>query len=142
VPTHITHPSRVPAAGSKSKIIDEFVGRVNTDTDVLSIAHMNSPSGWIEPGQTPEFDEFTLVLRGTLRVDHRHGAIEVNAGEAVIVHRGEWVFRRLRRSWCTETADGTPSHFRASRMLWTYDAVRPTRTDSHGHLRRKPSGLH
>lgn len=91
MPTHITHPSRVPAAGSKSKIIDEFVGRVNTDTDVLSIAHMNSPSGWIEPGQTPEFDEFTLVLRGTLRVDHRDGAIEVNAGEAVIVHRGEWV---------------------------------------------------
>jgi len=91
VPTHITHPSRAPAAGSKPKIIDEFVGRVNTDTDVLSIAHMNSPAGWIEPGQTPEFDEFTLVLRGTLRVDHRDGAIEVNAGEAVIVHRGEWV---------------------------------------------------
>ena len=91
MPTHITHPSRIPAAGTKPKIIEEFFGRVNSDTHDVSIARMSSPPGWSEPGQTPEFDEFTLVLKGTLRVAYAGGTIDVNAGEAVVAHRGEWV---------------------------------------------------
>ena len=89
--THITSPTRIEAAGNKPKLIDEYVGRVNSTTGEASVAHMRSPSGWKEPGQTPEFDEFTLVLKGMLRVEDRNGAIEVRAGEAVIAHRGEWV---------------------------------------------------
>jgi mannose-6-phosphate isomerase-like protein (cupin superfamily) len=73
------------------KIIEEFIGRVNSQTTSVSIARMTSPSGWIEPGQTPEFDEFTFVLRGALRVESKMGAIEVTAGQAIIVERGEWV---------------------------------------------------
>jgi mannose-6-phosphate isomerase-like protein (cupin superfamily) len=91
MPTLIPSPLRLEAAGNKPKLIDEYVGRVRTGHDALSIAHMRSPSGWIEPGQTPEFDEFTLVLRGMLRVEHRDGAIEVRAGQAVVTRRGEWV---------------------------------------------------
>ncbi|UCG87462.1 MAG: cupin [Gemmatimonadota bacterium] len=91
MPTHITHPSRILAAGAKRKIIEEYIGRVNSDTDRVSIARMNSPSGWTEPGQTPEFDEYTLVLKGSLRVAYGGGAIDVDAGEAIIVNRGEWV---------------------------------------------------
>jgi mannose-6-phosphate isomerase-like protein (cupin superfamily) len=91
VPTHITHPSRIPAAGTEPKIIEEFVGRVNSDTRGVSIARMSSPPGWSEPGQTPEFDEFSLVLKGTLRVAYVGGTIDVKAGEAVVAHRGEWV---------------------------------------------------
>jgi mannose-6-phosphate isomerase-like protein (cupin superfamily) len=81
----------VEAAGNKPKLIDEFVGRVNTGTSDASVARMRSPGGWQEPGQTPEFDEFSIVLRGTLRVEHRGGELEVRAGQAVIAHRGEWV---------------------------------------------------
>jgi hypothetical protein len=77
MPVLIEKPIRVAAAGNKPKLIDEYVGRVSTGEDGLSIAHMRSPSGWAEPGQTPEFDEYTLVLRGTLRVEHRGGAIDV-----------------------------------------------------------------
>ncbi|MDQ3281273.1 MAG: cupin [Acidobacteriota bacterium] len=91
MPTHIQQPTIVQAAGNKPKIIEEYFGRVNSKTDDVSIARMKSPSGWIEPGQTPEFDEYTLVLRGTLRVTTRGGSIDVHAGEAVIVHKGEWV---------------------------------------------------
>ena len=91
MPTLIDSPNRIEAAGNKPKLIDEFIGRVNTDTDQLSIAHMRSPEGWIEPGQTPEFDEYTIVLKGTLRVAHSEGRIDVKAGQAVIAHRGEWV---------------------------------------------------
>lgn len=91
MPTHLQHPSRMPAAGTKPKMIDEFVGRVNTDTDGLSIARMVSPAGWTEPGQTPDFDEYTLVLNGTLRVTYRGGSLDVAAGQAVITYRGEWV---------------------------------------------------
>jgi mannose-6-phosphate isomerase-like protein (cupin superfamily) len=91
MPTLISEPTRVAAAGNKPKLIDEYVGRVNSATPALSVAHMRSPGGWIEPGQTPEFDEFTVVLHGTLRVECRDGTMDVNAGQAVIAHRGEWV---------------------------------------------------
>lgn len=91
MPTHIPSPSRVAAAGSKPKVIDEFIGRVNSDTDSVSVAKMTSPEGWTEPGQTPDFDEFTLVLRGTLRVSYDGGSFDVKAGEAVIASKGEWV---------------------------------------------------
>ena len=91
MPTHITKPSIVQAAGNKPKIIEEYVGRVNSGTAALSVARMKSPGGWVEPGQTPEFDEYTVVLRGTLRVTSRDGSIDVHAGQAVIAHAGEWV---------------------------------------------------
>jgi len=91
VPTLIAKPTRVEAAGNKPKLIDEYIGRVNSATSATSIAHMRSPGGWQEPGQTPEFEEFTVVLRGTLRVEHGAGSIDVHAGQAVIAHRGEWV---------------------------------------------------
>ena len=91
MPTLIPHPTRIESAGNKPKIIEEYVGRVNSSTSQLSIAHMRSPEGWLEPGQTPEFDEYTVVLRGTLRVHHKAGEVDVVAGQAVLVQRGEWV---------------------------------------------------
>jgi mannose-6-phosphate isomerase-like protein (cupin superfamily) len=87
----IPTPTRIEAAGNKPKLIDEYVGRVNSGTSSASVAHMRSPGGWQEPGQTPEFDEFTVVLRGTLRVEYREGSMDVRAGQAVIAHRGEWI---------------------------------------------------
>jgi mannose-6-phosphate isomerase-like protein (cupin superfamily) len=87
----ILQPTTVQAAGNKPKTIEEFVGRVNTGDSAVSIAHMVSPSGWLEPGQTPEFDEYTLVLRGMLRVTHKGGATDVRAGQAIITRKGEWV---------------------------------------------------
>src|SRR5271170_3567699 len=84
MPTLIPHPTRIESAGSKPKIIEEYVGRVNTATAGISVAHMRSPEGWQEPGQTPEFDEYTLVLRGKLRVKHTSGELDVAAGQAVI----------------------------------------------------------
>jgi mannose-6-phosphate isomerase-like protein (cupin superfamily) len=91
LPTRIDAPTRVQASGNKPKLIDEFIGRVNSGHANLSVAHMRSPGGWEEPGQTPAFDEFTVVLRGTLRVEHRGGVLDVQAGQAVVAHRGEWV---------------------------------------------------
>jgi quercetin dioxygenase-like cupin family protein len=91
MPTLIQQPSIVQAAGNKPKIIEEYIGRVNSKTEGVSMARMKSPSGWVEPGQTPEFDEYTLVLRGTLRVTTASGSVDVHEGEAVIAHRGEWV---------------------------------------------------
>ena len=91
MPTLISQPTRIQAAGNKSKLIDEYVGRVNSKTMPVSVAHMRSPGGWIEPGQTPEFDEYTIMLRGTLSVEHKGGRLDVRAGQAVIVHTGEWV---------------------------------------------------
>lgn len=91
MPIHVAAPTRVEAAGTPPKLIDEYVGRVNSGTKALSIAHMRSPSGWSEPGQTPEFDEYTVVLRGSLRVESAAGAIDVGAGQAVICPAGEWV---------------------------------------------------
>jgi quercetin dioxygenase-like cupin family protein len=87
----ITEPAIVQAAGSRPKRIEEYVGRVRTGTTALSIARMVSPPGWEEPGQTPEFGEYTLVLEGMLRVRTRDGVLEVSAGEAVITAPGEWV---------------------------------------------------
>lgn len=91
MPTLVSTPTRITAAGNKPKLIDEYIGRVNSSTFALSIAHMRSPGGWLEPGQTPDFDEFTIVLKGMLRVTHKSGSIDVHAGQAVITHKGEWV---------------------------------------------------
>ena len=91
LPTLVAEPTRITAAGNKPKLIDEYIGRVNSKTSSVSVAHMRSPQGWEEPGQAPEFDEFTVVLKGTLRVRHRSGEMEVVAGQAVIAHKGEWV---------------------------------------------------
>jgi mannose-6-phosphate isomerase-like protein (cupin superfamily) len=100
LPTHIKAPSIVQAAGNKPKIIEEYFGRVNSQTTDLSVARMKSPGGWVEPGQTPEFDEYTVVLRGTLRVTTRDGSLDVNAGQGVIARAGEWV------QYSTPASDG------------------------------------
>jgi len=91
MPTLLTQPTRIQSAGNKPKIIDEYIGHVNSQSSAVSVAHMRSPEGWAEPGQTPEFDEFTIVLNGLLRVSHANGELDVKAGQAVIAHRGEWV---------------------------------------------------
>jgi ethanolamine utilization protein EutQ len=91
MPTLIAQPSIIQPAGNKPKRIAEYIGRVNSATAAASVAHMTSPSGWQEPGQTPEFDEYTLVLRGTLRVESHSGVVEVQAGQAIIAHKGEWI---------------------------------------------------
>jgi mannose-6-phosphate isomerase-like protein (cupin superfamily) len=98
----IEKPSIVKAAGNKPKEIAEYVGRVNTSTDGVSIAHMKSPAGWIEPGQTPEFDEYTLVLHGSLRVETRAGITDVNAGQAIVARKGEWVRYSTRENSSAE----------------------------------------
>jgi mannose-6-phosphate isomerase-like protein (cupin superfamily) len=90
-PTLIAQPTTVPAAGNRPKVIREYVGRVNSATTTVSVAQMDSPGGWAEPGQTPEFDEYTLVLRGIVRVTHREGSLDVQVGQAVLAHAGEWV---------------------------------------------------
>jgi mannose-6-phosphate isomerase-like protein (cupin superfamily) len=100
MPVLIPSPTRVTAAGNKPKLIDEYVGRVNNGESRLSVAHMRSPGGWVEPGQTPEFDEYTIVLRGLLRVTSRDGTLDVPAGQAVLARRGEWV------QYSTPQADG------------------------------------
>jgi quercetin dioxygenase-like cupin family protein len=91
MPNLISSPTRVEAAGTKPKLIDEYVGRVNTDDSSLSIAHMRSPQGWVEPGQRPLFDEYTLVLRGMIRVEYDGGVMEVRAGQALKTLAGEWI---------------------------------------------------
>jgi mannose-6-phosphate isomerase-like protein (cupin superfamily) len=91
MPTFIEKPTVVEAAGNLPKIIREYVGAVNTGTPGLSIAHMSSPGGWAEPGQRPEFDEYTIVLRGAVLVEHEGGAIDVAAGQAVHTAAGAWV---------------------------------------------------
>lgn len=91
MPQMIAAPTRIAAAGTKPKLIDEYVGRVNTQTAEVSIAHMRSPSGWIEPGQRPEFTECTIVLKGMLRVEHDGGTLDVRAGQAIITKPGERV---------------------------------------------------
>src|SRR5437016_13702498 len=89
MPTLIANPTRIQVPGGK--LLDEYIGRVNSRDSAVSIAHMHSPSGWTEPGQQPDFDEFTLVLRGSLRVESKQGVLNVEAGQAVIARRGEWV---------------------------------------------------
>jgi mannose-6-phosphate isomerase-like protein (cupin superfamily) len=91
MPELISGPTRVQSAGNLPKLIDEYVGRLNTAEGGLSIAHMRSPGGWVEPGQTPEFDEYTVVLAGLVRVTHAGGSFDVRAGQAVIARRGEWI---------------------------------------------------
>lgn len=100
MPTLIDTPTRIEAAGTKPKLIDEYIGRVNSRNEHISVAHMRSPAGWEEPGQTPDFEEMTVVLKGLLRVEYRGGHIDVNAGQAVVTHRGEWV------RYSTPSADG------------------------------------
>jgi mannose-6-phosphate isomerase-like protein (cupin superfamily) len=89
MPRLIAGPSRIPLPGNKQ--IDEYIGRVNSKDSSASIAHMYSPAGWSEPGQTPEFDEFTVVLQGSLHVESKDGVLDVMAGQALIARRGEWV---------------------------------------------------
>jgi len=91
MPELIESPARVEAAGTKPKLIDEYVGRVNTGEQRVSVAHMRSPEGWLEPGQRPQFDEYTVVLEGCLRVEHEGGTFDVRAGQAVLARAGEWV---------------------------------------------------
>ena len=100
MPRFIANPSRVEATGTPPKRIDEYVGQVNTGDGHVSVAHMRSPQGWIAPGQRPAFEEFTLVLKGTLNVEHDEGMLEVNAGQAVVTRPGEWV------RYSTPGADG------------------------------------
>jgi ethanolamine utilization protein EutQ (cupin superfamily) len=90
-PTVITSPSRVEAAGDPPKEILEFVGLVNSRTPTVSVARMRSPAGWVEPGQTPAFDEYSIVLDGVLRIEHERGTIEAGSGQAVVASAGEWV---------------------------------------------------
>jgi mannose-6-phosphate isomerase-like protein (cupin superfamily) len=97
---HILSASIIEAAGNKPKVIKEFIGHINTKTEMVSIARMKSPGGWIEPGQTPDFDEYTIVLEGTVRVETRDGSIDIHAGEAVIAPKGEWI------KYSTPTNDG------------------------------------
>lgn len=91
MPRLVAAPTRIQPAGNKPKVIDEFIGRVNTADSDLSIARMRSPEGWEEPGQTPQFTEYTLVLSGLLRVEHEDGVLEVAAGQAIVTSPGEWV---------------------------------------------------
>ena len=98
MPTLIANPTRILVPGGK--LLDEYIGRVNSKDSRVSIAHMRSPSGWTEPGQKPDFDEFTVVLRGSLRVESHDGVLDVQAGQAVVARRGEWV------RYSTPGADG------------------------------------
>jgi len=91
MPRLISQPTQIEAAGEPPKIIREYIGRVNSATPSVSVAHMKSPSGWSEPRQTPEFDEYTVVLSGSLRVEHEGGVIDVPAGQAIIAEKGEWI---------------------------------------------------
>jgi mannose-6-phosphate isomerase-like protein (cupin superfamily) len=91
MPKLISSPTVIEAAGNKPKIIKEFIGRVNTKSSNISIAKMTSPGGWEEPGQTPEFDEYTLVLKGILRVETKETSFDVNEGQAIITYAGEWI---------------------------------------------------
>jgi hypothetical protein len=91
MPRLITRPTRVAAAGSQPKQIEEYAGLVNTGHAAVSVARMRSPGGWQEPGQRPDFEEITLVLHGMVRVEHEHGVIDVHAGQAVVTQPGEWV---------------------------------------------------
>jgi len=91
MPTFITQPTVIQAVGNKPKQIQEFAGRVNSGHAGVSVARMVSPQGWVEPGQRPDFEEITVVLRGLLRVEHEAGVMDVRAGQAVVTHPGEWV---------------------------------------------------
>ena len=115
-PKWIRKPARVASAGNKPKLIDEYIGRVNSETEEVSIAHMHSPGGWIEPGQTPDFEEYTLVLKGVLRVEYHGGSMDIQAGQAVIAPRGEWV------RYSTPDPDGA-EYIAVCRPAFTLDAA-------------------
>jgi hypothetical protein len=100
MPRIFEQPTRITAAGNKPKSIEEFIGRVNSQHDQLSVARMKSPSGWVEPGQRPEFLEVSVVIAGMLRVEHESGVLEVRAGQALVCDPGEWV------RYSTPEADG------------------------------------
>ncbi len=100
MPTLLKSPTTIAAVGTKPKVIEEYVGRVNSKTGDLSIARMKSPSGWIEPGQTPEFDEYTIVLKGTLVVEYSGGTMRIEENQAVMTYAGEWI------RYSTPEADG------------------------------------
>jgi len=91
MPTLIDRPTVIAAAGNKPKRIEEYAGRVNSGHSAVSVARMKSPAGWVEPGQSPQFEEITVVLSGMLRVEHRGGILDVRAGQAVVARPGEWV---------------------------------------------------
>lgn len=91
MPTIIDKPTRIESAGNKPKIIDEYIGQINSGHKELSIAHMNSPGGWTEPGQSPQFDEYTIVIRGILSVKTKDSQYQISAGQAIIAKAGEWV---------------------------------------------------
>ncbi len=91
MPDHIKSSSVINSAGNKPKIINEFIGRINSKSANVSIAKMKSPGGWVEPGQTPEFDEYTVVLKGMLRVKTKSETFDVNEGESIITYKGEWI---------------------------------------------------
>jgi mannose-6-phosphate isomerase-like protein (cupin superfamily) len=91
LPSLIEQPTVIPCVGTKPKQIQEFAGRVNSGHSSVSVARMVSPEGWTEPGQRPEFEEITIVLKGTLHVEHEGGALDVGAGQAIVTHPGEWV---------------------------------------------------
>lgn len=91
MPVKIDSPIVIAAAGNKPKIIQEFIGKVNSKTGDVSIARMISPGGWVEPGQTPDFDEYTIVLKGMLQIKTKDGLIEIHAGQAIITNKGEWI---------------------------------------------------
>ena len=104
MPTLIAAPTLIQSAGNKPKQIAEHVGRVNSGHRHLSVARMVSPAGWEEPGQRPEFEEITLVLRGMVRVEHDGGTLDVRAGQAVVTHPGEWVNTAVRRPTAPNTS--------------------------------------
>src|SRR4051812_13253026 len=108
MPELIESPSRVEAAGTKPKLIDEFVGRVNTREERVSVARMRSPAGWVEPGQRPEFDEYTVVLAGAVHVEHEDGTVVVEAGQAVLARAGEWI-RYSTPAGAVNVAVGVPA---------------------------------
>ena len=125
--THLTSPSRIEAAGTPPKLIDEHVGLVATSTDALSVAVMHSPQGWSEPDQTPDFDEYTVVIRGTLRVEHDGGVIDVEEGESIHAAPGE----RVRYS----TPDGPTEYVSVCLPAFSPARVHPRRNEA-----RRPSG--
>lgn len=115
MPTLIPSPGTVAAAGTKPKRVDEFIGRVNTATDGVRMARMRSPAGWTEPGLTPAFDQFTIVLQGVLRVAGSRGIVDVKAGQAMVAHRGEWVQYSTRESGGADyIAEWVPAPFLAT----------------------------
>ena len=116
MPTLIPQPTRIQSAGNKPKLIDEYIGRVNSKTSAASVAHMRSPAGWQEPGQTPDFDEFTVVLKGTLHVEHENGSIDVAAGQAVIAQPANGFATPLPRKAALNTSQSASlrSHWRLS----------------------------